>query len=75
MMMDEELDNESLQMNLSYAGVPIVFLKLETYDAFKDLADACRGLQQRLVLPWQEGNVTEEERIILEALNALDNAK
>ena len=73
--MDEELDGQSLQMNLAHAGKPIVFLKLETYDAFKELADACRVMHERLLLPWQKEHVTHEERAILEALGALDKAR
>ena len=72
--MEEELDGQTLQMNLACAGKPIVFLRLETYDAFKDLADACREMQERLMLPWQKERVTREERCILEAMAALDRA-
>ena len=71
----EELDGQSLKMNLAYAGMPIVFLKLETYDAFKELASACRVMQERLEIPWQKERVTGEERAILEAMVALDKAQ
>ena len=71
----EELDGQSLQMNLAHAGKPIVFLKLETYDAFKELVSACRVMQERLMIPWQKDRVTGEERAILEALTALDAAR
>lgn len=73
--MDEELDSQSLQMNLQYLETPIVFMKLETYDAFKELVAACRVMYERLELPWQKERVTGEERAILEALVALDKAK
>lgn len=72
---NEELDNESLQMNLQYLETPIVFMKLEVYDAFKELAAACRVMHERLELPWQKERVTGEERAILEALRALDKAR
>ena len=74
-MMDEELDDQSLQMNLQYLETPIVFMKLETYNAFKELAAACRVMQERLELPWQTGLVTREESAILEAMKALDKAR
>ncbi len=72
----EELDSQSLQMNLQYTETPIVFLKLETYDAFKELASACRALQRDVTTPTGEVvGTTEQERAILEALEALDRAK
>ena len=74
-MMDEELNGQSLQMNLQYAETPIVFMKLETYDAFKELVAACRVMHERLMIPWQKEHVTNEERAILEALEALDKAR
>lgn len=73
--MDEELDGQTLQMNLAHAGKPIVFLRLETYNAMEDLVNACRVMQERLEIPWQKDRVTGEERAILEAMVALDKAK
>ncbi len=73
--MNEELDGQTLQMNLAHAGKPIVFLRLETYDAFEELVAACRVMQERLMIPWQKERVTGEERAILEAMVALDKAK
>ena len=76
--MNEELDNASLQMNLAHAGTPIVFLRLETYNAFKDLADACRALREEVITPSgaiQDEGVSVDECRILEALAALDEVK
>lgn len=74
-MMEEDLDGSSLKMDLQYAETPIVFMKLETYDAFKELVAACRVMQERLLIPWQKDRVTGEERTILEALRALDKTR